>query len=215
MSFRSKICRIALFSAQRTKGSKMNAKRLLAYFIVFVVFSLVVAACGGGSSDGGGGGDKGVGASGGVGKISDNTWVGKLAESDAYIVIMKSGLEHLVFVTDGKDDITLWFGGTVGVAGAGVFYFQDQDLHAINAKIDGKNYTGLVTVATGRHLGFTATPAKDDAGLYRAKDATGESGWIVLDDGSVRGAKVDADGKFLQGLTTRGGTRWTDAATKP
>ena len=193
----------------------MNSKRLLAYFVGFVVFSLVVAACGGGSSGGGGGSTgAGSGLDGGVGKVSDNTWVGKLAESDAYIVIMKSGLEHLVYVTDGKE-IGLWFKGTVGVAGAGVFYLQDQELHAINAKLAGKNYTGLVTVATGRHLAFDAAPAKGDAGLYRAKDATGQSGWIVLEDGSLRGAKVDDNGKVIQGLTTRGGVKWTDAAAVP
>jgi len=187
----------------------MNRKRLLASFTGFVIFSLVVAACGGGGGGGGGNVDTA-----GVGKVSDNTWVGKLAESDAYIVIMKSGLEHLVYVTDGKG-IALWFKGTIGVAGAGVFYLQDQELHAINAKVAGKNYTGLVTVAEGRHLAFEALPAKGDAGLYRAKDATGESGWIVLEDGSLRGAKVDGDGKFVQGLTTRGGVKWTDAAAVP
>jgi hypothetical protein len=191
----------------------MNRKRFLAYFTAFALFSLVVAACGGGGGGSGGGGGGGNVQGAGVGKISDNTWVGKVAESDAYIVIMKTELNHLVFVTDGKE-IALWFKGVVGVAGAGTFYLQDQDLHAINARVDGKNYTGLVTVAAGRHLAFTAVPAKGDAGLYRAKDGTGQSGWIVLEDGSFRGAKVSADGK-AEGLATRAGVKWTDASAEP
>jgi hypothetical protein len=192
----------------------MNRRRFLAYFTAFALFSLVVAACGGGGGGSGGGGGGGGNVQGaGVGKISDNTWVGKVAESDAYIVIMKTELNHLVFVTDGKE-IALWFKGVVGVAGAGTFYLQDQDLHAINARVDGKNYTGLVTVAAGRHLAFTAVPAKGDAGLYRAKDGTGQSGWIVLEDGSFRGAKVSADGK-AEGLATRAGVKWTDASAEP
>lgn len=185
----------------------MNRRRLLACFTGFVVFSLVVAACGGG---GGGGGSSGGG---GGGSTSSNTWVGKLAESDAYIAIMKSGLEHLIYVTDGKE-IVLLFKGTVGIAGGGVFYLQDQELHAINAKPAGNAFTGLITVGVGRHLQFNAVPAKGEAGLYRAKDATGQSGWIVLEDGSVRGAKISDDGK-IEGLTTRGGVKWTDAAAEP
>ena len=181
----------------------MNRKPLLALFAGLLTFSLVAAACGGGSGGGGGGGSG-----------TSNTWVGKLAETDSYIAILKSGLEHLIFITNGKD-IAYWFKGTIGVAGAGVFVLQDQDLHAINARPQGSNYTGLVTVAPGQHVQFNATPAKGEAGLYRAKDASGQSAWIVLEDGSLRGAKVADDGKLVEGLATRGGEKWTDAAAEP
>jgi hypothetical protein len=185
----------------------MNRKRLLTCFTGLLVFSLVAAACGGGGGSGGGGG-------GGGGSGSTTTWVGKLAETDSYIAIMKTGLEHLVFITNGKD-LGLWFKGTIGVAGAGVFYLQDSELHAINARPQGSNYTGLITVAPGRHVQFNATQAKGEAGLYRAKDGANQSGWIVLEDGSLRGAKVGDDGKFIEGLATRGGVKWTDAAAVP
>jgi hypothetical protein len=178
----------------------MNRKRLLAGLVGLLLFSLV-AACGGGGSGGGGGGSG-----------SSNVWVGKLAESDSYIAIMKSGLEHLIFVTNGKD-IALWFKGTIGVAGAGVFYLQDQELRAINARPQGSNYTGLITVAPGRHIQFNATAAKGEAGLYRAKEGGVESAWIVLEDGTFRGAKVN--GSNIEALTARGGTKWTDAAAEP
>jgi hypothetical protein len=184
----------------------MNRKRLLLGVAGLLVFSLVVAACGGGGSGGSGGG--------GGGNASSDTWVGKLAETDSYIAIMKTGLEHLIFVTNGKD-LALWFRGTVGVAGAGVFYLQDAELHAINARPQGNGYTGLITVAQGQHVQFNAAPAKGDAGLYRAKEGTGQSGWIVLEDGSFRAAKVDENGKFLEGITALGGTKWTDAAAVP
>ena len=188
----------------------MNRRRVLACFTGFVLFSLVVSACGGGGGGSGSGGSGGnVDTAGGVGKLSDNTWVGKLEGSEAYIAIMKTELRHLVFVTDGKA-IGLWFSGDVGVAGAGYFQFQDELLRAIAGPPSGKNFVGTVTVATGQHLAFTAVPAKDDAGLYRSKDGA----WIVLEDGSVRGAKVSADGK-VEGLATRGGVKWTDAKAEP
>ena len=186
----------------------MNRKRLLACFTAFVVFSLAVAACGGGGGGSSGGGGN-VETAGGVGKISDNTWVGKVEGSDAYAVIMITELRHLVFITDGKT-IGLWFSGDVGVAGAGYFQFQDEQLRAINGHPSGKNFVGTVTVAAGQHLAFTLTPAKGDAGLYWSKDGA----WIVLEDGSFRGAKVSDDGK-VEGLATRGGVKWTDAKAAP
>jgi hypothetical protein len=162
----------------------------------------LVVACGGGSSGGGGGGGG-----------DSNTWVGKLEEGDAYIAIMKKELAHLVYVTDGKA-LALWFKGNVGLAGGGYFQFQDQDLHAVNARPQGSNYVGTVTVSAGKHVPFTAIPAKGEAGLYRAKDADGMSGWIVLEDGSVRGAKVSESGE-VEGQATLGGVRWTDPAAEP
>jgi hypothetical protein len=71
-----------------------------------------------------------------------------------------------------------------------------------------------VTVAQGQHVEFVAIPAKDPAGLYRAKDGDAMSGWIQLEDGSFRGAKLSATGT-VEGLTALGGTKWTDPATDP
>lgn len=185
-----------------------DSKRTLAILIAAGLALTLGIACGGGGGGGNGGGD---GSSGGA--VSENTWVGQLTDSDAYIAIMKEGQAHLVYITDGKE-IALWFKGNVGVAGAGYFQFQDAELRAVNAQPQGRNYRGTVTVAPGQHVTFVAVPAKEPAGLYRAKDGDEMSGWIQLEDGSFRGAKLSSSGG-VEGLSSLGGTKWTDPAREP
>jgi hypothetical protein len=55
--------------------------------------------------------------------------------------------------------------------------------------------TGFLRLADGKSHRFTATLAHGRAGLYRRASARAVSGWIVLADGTVRGATARiADG---------------------
>jgi hypothetical protein len=177
----------------------MTARRLLPFGIA--ILWLLAVACGGGGSSAGGGGT--------------NTWVGKVEETDAFVAILIQGTGRFVYVTDGKD-LFMLFRGNIGETGADNFFvFRDDQNRILNVQApQGNTYTGIITVSAGQHLRFSAAPAKGEAGLYRAKDATGQSNWIVLEDGSVRGAKVGTDGK-IEGLATRGGVKWTDPSTDP
>lgn len=181
----------------------MNRRSLL---VLALVLSLAVAC-------GGGGGSSTSGTSADGDDASPTTWVGKLADSDAFIAIMKVGTNHLIHVTDGKN-INVWFEGDASGAVVGYFTFNNDEGGSIINNPLGDGFGGTVTVRPGEHYRYTTVPAKGEAGLYRAKDATGESAWIVLADGSLRGSKVTADGK-IEALTTRGGTRWTDPTTDP
>jgi hypothetical protein len=169
---------------------------------------LASIACGGGGSSAG----TGAGSS-GSSSGSTNTWVGQLAESDAFIAIMKEGTQHLIYITNGKD-VSVWFEGNASGAVVGYFTFYNDEGGSIINNPQGDGFGGTVTIAAGRHFKYSTLPAKGDAGLYRAKDATGESAWIVLPDGSFRGAKFTTEGK-IEPLTVRGGTRWTNPAADP
>jgi hypothetical protein len=177
--------------------------------ILLTLALLASVACGGGGSSSG----SSAGSSGGAGAaVSTNTWVGQLADSDAFIAIMKEGTQHLIYITNGKD-VSVWFEGNASGAVAGYFTFYNDEGGSIINNPAGDGFGGTVTLGRGQHFKYTTVPAKGDAGLYRAKDATGESGWVVLADGSFRGAKV-SEGK-IEPLTARGGTRWTNPAADP
>jgi hypothetical protein len=183
----------------------MNRQPLIQ--LAFALSLAATVACGGGaSSTSSSGGSTG-------GNVSTNTWVGKLVDSDAYIAIMKAGTNHLIYVTDGKN-VNVWFEGNASGAVAGYFTFNNDEGGTIINNPAGDGFGGTVTIKAGDHHKYTTVPAKGEAGLYRAKDASGESAWIVLDDGSFRGAKVSAEGK-IEPLTVRGGTKWTDPTAKP
>jgi hypothetical protein len=177
--------------------------------ILLTLALLASIACGGGGSSSGTGAGSSSGGSGG----STNTWVGQLAESDAFIAIMKEGTQHLIYITNGKD-VSVWFEGNASGAVVGYFTFYNDEGGSIINNPAGDGFGGTVTIAPGQHFKYSTVPAKGDAGLYRAKDATGESAWIVLADGSFRGAKLSAEGK-IEPISARGGTRWTNPAADP
>jgi hypothetical protein len=126
---------------------------------------------------------------------------------------MKEGTAHLIYLTDGEK-LNVWFKGNASGAVVGYFTFYNDEGGSIINNPQGDGFAGTVTVGPGQHYRYSVVPARGDAGLYRAKDASGESAWIILGDGSFRGAKVSADGK-VEGLAARGGIRWTDPSQDP
>jgi hypothetical protein len=178
----------------------MTARRILALGIA--TLCLTILACGGG---GGGGASAG----------SSNTWVGKVEGTDAYAAMLIKGTTRYVYVTDGKE-VTFLFRGEIGETDPNNYFtLRDNASHVINVQApQGNTFRGLITVGAGQHLAFSVSPAKGEAGLYRAKEGTAESAWIVLEDGTFRGAKVGPDSK-VETLTVRGGVKWTDPATDP
>jgi hypothetical protein len=178
----------------------MTARRILVISIALAGF--LITACGGGAGGGSGGG-------------SSNTWVGKVEESDAYAAMLIKDTTRFVYVTDGKE-LNFLFRGEIGETDvSNYFTLRDDENHVINVQApQGSTYRGLITVSAGEHLSFSVTSAKGEAGLYRAKEGADQSYWIVLEDGSFRGAKVSTDGK-VEALAVRGGVKWTDATTDP
>ena len=177
----------------------MTARRILVIGIALLFF---LSACGGGGGGGSGG--------------SSNTWVGKVEESDAYAAMLIKDTTRYVYVTDGKD-LNYLFRGEIGETDVyNYFTLRDDENHVINVQApQGNTFRGLITVSAGKHLSFSVSPAKGEAGVYRAKDGADQSYWIVLEDATFRGAKFGPDGKVIEALTVRGGTKWTDPTTEP
>jgi hypothetical protein len=130
----------------------------------------------------------------GSGKPISGTWVGQVEGSEAYvaIVIGKKGKDRPagVYLCDSATQAVWLFGDT-----------NDRTLDLPGdggASIDGtvtkQSVEGTITLADGTTLEFTATRAKRPAGLYRFDDEIDgdryEGGWIVLDDGTQRGAVI-------------------------
>lgn len=179
----------------------MTARRLL--LPVFAGMLLVISACGGGGGGGGAGGS------------STNTWVGKVEETDAYAAMLIKGTTRFVYVTDGKG-VNYLFKGQIGETDVNNYFtLRDDQNHVLNVQVpQGNTFRGLITVSAGQHLSFAVSPAKGEAGLYRAKEGGADSYWIVLEDATFRGAKVASDGK-VETLSARGGVKWTDPTAEP
>jgi hypothetical protein len=177
----------------------MTARGIL--LLAITAMAMLSLACGGGA---GGGAASGT-----------NTWVGKVENTDAYAALLIKGTTRYVYVTDGKE-LSFLFRGEIGETDPNNYFtLRDNQNHVINVQApQGNTFRGLITVAAGQHLSFAVSPAKGEAGLYRAKEGTAESQWIVLEDGSFRGAKIGNDGK-IETLAARGGVKWTDPTTDP
>jgi hypothetical protein len=177
----------------------MTARRFLPLAIITILG--LAMACGGGG--------------GGSGTTGTNTWVGKVEATDAYAALLIKGTTRYVYVTDGKA-VNFLFRGEIGETDlANYFTLRDSENHVVNVQApQGNTFRGLITVAPGQHLSFSVSPAKGEAGLYRAKEGAAESAWIVLEDGTFRGAKTASVGK-IEALATRGGVKWTDPTTNP
>jgi hypothetical protein len=116
-----------------------------------------------------------------------NSFVGAIPGTDAFIALTTTNGTSLSYVCDSKETST-WFNGPI--SGNALDLTAANGNH-LKATLAGSGATGTVTLG-GKDFPFTATPAKGDAGLFRAEQAvTGGKvvgGWIVAMDGQQRGA---------------------------
>ena len=122
--------------------------------------------------------------------VRPGTFVGQLRESDAYIALVSDGEQLGGFASDGKR-ISLWLKGDVDEGQSRLVSRRGQTVGQV--RFSGDEADGHVVIGGRRHA-FGARVATGQAGLYRTvKGEPGESGyeetgWIVLPDGSERGA---------------------------
>ncbi len=115
------------------------------------------------------------------------TFVGAVSGTDAYVALsVTPGRPLRAYVCDGKG-VKQWFTGTL--AGDRVEAAADTGEATLTATGSGDAFAGTVVVGGVEH-GFRVERASDPAGLYVASDPTRElrGTWIVLPDGSQRGA---------------------------
>jgi hypothetical protein len=146
--------------------------------LTLLILSLILSACGSGQP---------------ATEALSGAWVGKLEGADAFIGIASNGEEVMAYICDGQS-ITQWFKGQAGA--------DKLDLTSGSAKLQAQltvdTASGSVTLADGQTFNFTADRAAGDAGLYRleekASDESWISGWVVLNDGNLRGLRVSSKG---------------------
>jgi hypothetical protein len=168
--------------------------------LVLIVLSLTLGACGGAQPT--------------PETMLSGAWVGKVDGTDAYIAIASNGEEVMAYICDGKT-ITQWYRGQATTGGL--------DLAAGSAKlqaqltVDAAN--GSITLADGESFNFQATRAAGDAGLYRLEetvdDETWTAGWVVLNDGQLRGLRVSSKGTLETLSSLSAGAGRLDPDTKP
>jgi hypothetical protein len=127
-------------------------------------------------------------------KTPTGTWVARVEDTNAYVaVVVGTGdgdrrRPAAVYVCDGAE-LAGWFSGATRRARLDL---SADTGGAVVARITKPKVTGTVTLADGTRLSFRARRAKGDAGLYRAQDTIDGTeylgGWIVLADGTQRGA---------------------------
>lgn len=146
--------------------------------------ALALAACGGDGGDAGG-------ADGGKGAAVEGTYVGTVEGTEAYIALVSDGETVAGYLCDGEQ-VSVWL-DQVEVADGGAELLNRDGETVGEATFEGDQATGEVTVDGEAHP-FTAEVATGDAGLYggtqgeRGEPGFVEAGWIVLPDGSQRGA---------------------------
>jgi hypothetical protein len=145
--------------------------------LLLLAVAVLFAGCGG---DGGGE----VAAT----DVAVGSFVGLVDDTDAYIAVVSDGKRLAGYVCDGKT-VSIWFKGDVGDHAAGLRARTEQELGEV--QFLGDTADGEIEIG-GERRSFSAEIVVGDAGLYTAykKDDEGtvEVGWVVLNDGSQRGA---------------------------
>ncbi len=134
--------------------------------------------------------------------------VAAIEGTDALIGMVLGPDQAVVYVCDGTET-----GATVAEWMHGPASSDGFDLSApgvrVRATKAGAGVSGTVTFADGSEHAFPAARAIASGGVYRDSSSYQDilGGWIVLDDGSMRGAVKIAGGTFASsGKTTSGGT---------
>jgi hypothetical protein len=123
---------------------------------------------------------------------AEGTYAGAVDGRGAYIALISDGERVTGYVCDGRK-VSRWLAPTdIDNGTAELVSRGGETLGKATLTADGAS--GELTLASETHA-FSADPATDDAGLYRAavgepgKPGFVEAGWIVLADGSVKGVK--------------------------
>lgn len=167
--------------------------RLLSWLppaLVAAACVLALAACGGGSDTSSASPGAGASSPGGSGPPTEartTTHAGRVEGSDAYVAVRRLGEDVIAYVCDG-DGIVAWFRGR---AAGGRVSLTNARGAVLEASFGEAGFVGDVQLA-GRRLSFSAEPVQAPAGLYRSEEQLGDTrrvgGWIVLPDGTQRGA---------------------------
>ena len=144
-----------------------------------LLLAAVIAGCGGGDGNGG---------EAAATDLAVGSFVGLVDDTDAYIAVVSDGGQLAGYVCDGKT-VSVWFKGEISDDAATLRARTEQELGEV--EFLGDTADGELAIDGQRHS-FSAEIAVGEAGMYRAfkedDDGTVEVGWVLLNEGSQRGA---------------------------
>jgi hypothetical protein len=113
-----------------------------------------------------------------------------VAASQAFVAVVAGKANVVAYVCDGRHGIAELF---TGPRSDGRVVLRNRHGARLTATVAAKHVTGTFAPAAGASsLSFEATPARRPGGFYRARGRVGgastTAGWIVLPDGTQRGA---------------------------
>ena len=155
----------------------------------------------------------GQGVSAAPAQVQSDTFVGQLSGLDAFIGIGSDGYSVTAYICDGANNaVGDNFQGTVDQASGGVLTLQAANSDTLSLNVDSStlpgllvpdgNITGALTTADGNSYPFSTEAAVSPAGLFLADSQTmpdgsvADGGWVVLNDGEVRGSFSAQDTDF-------------------
>jgi hypothetical protein len=131
---------------------------------------------------------------------------------DEFVGVAIDGENVTLYICDGQPElgtvsIAQWFTGTI--AGT-VIDITARNGNRVQAHVGEESITGVFTFADGSTKAFALIPAEGSAALYRSEFRLGNvdfiGGWLVLADGTVRGAVFNTDTEELVPATLVGPT---------
>jgi hypothetical protein len=163
----------------------LRASVSFAVALTLASLGLFLAACGGDDGDA-----EAPEANAVQDRAPASAYVGRVEGSDAFVALVAEGSRLVGYVCDGRE-VSSWLEGSSFEDGRA--QLENRDGQAVGeATLDPASASGEVEVDGASHR-FTAELAEDSAGLFRrtrgepGEEGFRETGWIVLDDGSVKG----------------------------
>lgn len=117
--------------------------------------------------------------------------MGAVEGTNAFIAVVASAGQAVVYVCDGESDIAEWFFGPLDDE-RHLDLPNDHGAH-VTAVVVGDTFSRTVRFADGSEHGFTTEHAVPGAGIYRvtgdnATNAGVVAGWVVNNEGEQRGS---------------------------
>ncbi len=129
--------------------------------------------------------------------LVSGSFVGRTKEdTNGFVGLVTNGKKLLFYVCDGTTDkvqIAQWFRGDLN-ADTQSFSLKSASGSVLEGKLSSESAAGVLKLDNGRELNFSAPAATGEAGVFRAEGTENSEktieGWIVLNDGTTRGAKL-------------------------